>query len=137
MTGSTHKTFPDPQRGVILGNLDAEDEKKYWPAADRGVFPGSSSNHHLHSLPALLVSIREMKKYGRDYARQIVRNAQALGSSLAELGTPVEARDFGYTESHSIAVDVSRLGKAQHLLYFEFAGRFVYSRGDPCGRLAP
>src|SRR5882762_6473448 len=24
MTGSTHKTFPGPQRGVILGNLDAE-----------------------------------------------------------------------------------------------------------------
>ena len=110
MTGSTHKTFPGPQRGVILGNLDAEDEKKYWPAADRGVFPGSSSNHHLHSLPALLVSIREMKKYGRDYARQIVRNAQALGSSLDELGTPVEARDFGYTKSHTIAVDVSQWG---------------------------
>jgi glycine hydroxymethyltransferase len=110
MTGSTHKTFPGPQRGVILGNLDAEDEKKYWPAADRGVFPGSSSNHHLHSLPALLVSIREMKKYGRDYARQIVRNAQALGSSLGELGTPVEARDFGYTKSHTIAVDVSQWG---------------------------
>ncbi len=110
MTGSTHKTFPGPQRGVILGNLDAEDEKKYWPAADRGVFPGSSSNHHLHSLPALLVSIREMKKYGRDYAKQIVRNAQALGSSLDELGTPVEARDFGYTKSHTIAVDVSQWG---------------------------
>ncbi|TMC88193.1 MAG: glycine hydroxymethyltransferase, partial [Chloroflexi bacterium] len=30
MTGSTHKTFPGPQRGVILGNLDAEDEKKFW-----------------------------------------------------------------------------------------------------------
>src|SRR6266571_1014410 len=41
MTGSTHKTFPGPQRGVILGNMDAEAEKKFWPAADRGVFPGS------------------------------------------------------------------------------------------------
>jgi glycine hydroxymethyltransferase len=110
MTGSTHKTFPGPQRGVILGNLDAEDEKKYWPAADRGVFPGSSSNHHLHSLPALLVAIREMKAFGRDYAQHIVRNAQALGRSLDELGTPVEAREFGYTKSHMIAVNVSQWG---------------------------
>jgi len=110
VTGSTHKTFPGPQRGVILANLDAEDEKKYWPAADRGVFPGSSSNHHLHTLPALLVAIREMKRYGREYARQIVRNAQALGRSLDELGTPVEARDFGYTKSHTIAVNVSQWG---------------------------
>jgi len=110
MTGSTHKTFPGPQRGVILGNLDAEGEKKYWPAADRGVFPGSSSNHHLHTLPALLVATREMKQYGRAYAKQIVRNAQALGSSLDELGTPVEAREFGYTRSHMIAVNVAQWG---------------------------
>jgi glycine hydroxymethyltransferase len=108
MTASTHKTFPGPQRGVILGNLDDEAEKKYWPAADRGVFPGTSSNHHLNTLPALVVATREMKKYGRDYARQIVRNAQALGRSLDELGTPVEARDFGYTKSHMIAVNVSQ-----------------------------
>jgi len=108
MTASTHKTFPGPQRGVILGNLDDEAEKKYWPAADRGVFPGTSSNHHLNTLPALVVATREMKKYGRDYARQIVRNAQALGRGLDELGTPVEARDFGYTKSHMIAVNVSQ-----------------------------
>src|SRR5438105_584482 len=110
MTGSTHKTFPGPQRGVILGNLDAEDEKKFWPAADRGVFPGSSSNHHLHTLPALVVATREMKLYGRQYAAQIVRNAQALGRSLDELGTPVEARESGYTRSHMIAVNVAQWG---------------------------
>jgi glycine hydroxymethyltransferase len=110
MTGSTHKTFPGPQRGVILANLDEEDEKKYWPAADRGVFPGSSSNHHLNTLPALIVATREMKQYGREYAAQIVRNAQALGRALDELGTPVEAREFGYTQSHMIAVNVAEWG---------------------------
>ena len=110
MTGSTHKTFPGPQRGVVLGNLDVEGEKKYWGAVDRGVFPGSSSNHHLYTLPALIVATREMKQYGRDYAAQIVRNAQALGRSLDELGTPVEAREFGYTKSHMIAVNVSKGG---------------------------
>jgi glycine hydroxymethyltransferase len=110
MTGSTHKTFPGPQRGVILGNLDEADAKKYWPAADRGVFPGSSSNHHLNTLPALVVATREMQHYGRVYAAQIVRNAQALGRSLDELGTAVEARDFGYTKSHMIAVNVAQWG---------------------------
>lgn len=110
MTGSTHKTFPGPQRGVILGNLDAEGEKQFWPPADRGVFPGSSSNHHLNTLPALLVATREMKQFGREYTAQIVRNAQALGRSLDELGTPVEARDFGYTKSHMIAVNVAKAG---------------------------
>ncbi|GER86745.1 serine hydroxymethyltransferase [Dictyobacter vulcani] len=111
MTGSTHKTFPGPQRGVILSNLtDAAAIKKYWQPADRGVFPGSSSNHHLHTLPALLVATREMQRYGREYAAQIVRNAQALGRSLDESGTPVEAREFGYTQSHMIAVNVAQWG---------------------------
>lgn len=111
MTGSTHKTFPGPQRGVILANLtEAAAIKKYWQAADRGVFPGSSSNHHLNTLPALVVATREMQRYGHDYAMQIIRNAQALGQSLDELGTPVEARDFGYTQSHMIAVNVAAWG---------------------------
>ncbi len=110
LTGSTHKTFPGPQRGVILGNMDEETEKKFWPPADRGVFPGSSSNHHLNTLPALVVATREMRAYGAQYATQIVRNAQALGQSLDELGTPVEAREFGYTMSHMIAVNVAQWG---------------------------
>src|SRR5207302_5874866 len=60
--------------------------------------------------PALVVATREMQKFGREYAAQIVSNAQALGRSLDELGTPVEARDFGYTKSHMIAVNVSQWG---------------------------
>jgi glycine hydroxymethyltransferase len=107
LTGSTHKTFPGPQRGVILGNLDAEGEKKYWGAADRGVFPGTSSNHHLYSLPALLVAVREMKAHGRAYAAQICRNAVALARSLEDNGIQVEAKEFGYTRSHQIAVNVA------------------------------
>jgi glycine hydroxymethyltransferase len=110
MTASTHKTFPGPQRGVILADLDEEGERKYWPAADRGVFPGSSSNHHLHTLPALLVAIREMRQHAVAYAAQVVCNAQALGRALEDEGIRVEARDFGYTESHQIAVNVAAHG---------------------------
>ena len=109
-TASTHKTFPGPQRGVIVADLDAEAEARFWPAADRGVFPGSSSNHHLHSLPALLVAIREMREHAPAYARATVRNAQALGQALEDEGIAVEAREFGFTRSHQIAVNVSEYG---------------------------
>ncbi|MBP7461301.1 MAG: serine hydroxymethyltransferase [Candidatus Delongbacteria bacterium] len=110
LTGSTHKTFPGPQRGVILGNMDEEDEKKYWNAADRGVFPGTSSNHHLYSLPALLAATREMKLFGREYAAQICKNIIALAQSLEANQIKVEAKEFGYTRSHQIAVNVSNYG---------------------------
>jgi glycine hydroxymethyltransferase len=110
VTASTHKTFPGPQRGVILSDLDDDAAQRYWPAADRGVFPGSSSNHHLHTLPALLVAIREMRQHGATYAGQVVRNAKALGQALDEAGIGVEARAFGYTMSHQIAVNVADYG---------------------------
>ena len=110
LTGSTHKTFPGPQRGVILANLEGADADTYWGPADRGVFPGSSSNHHLHSLAGLAVAIREMKRFGREYAAQIVRNAQALGRALSDQGIDVEAKDFGFTKSHQIAVNVAKHG---------------------------
>jgi glycine hydroxymethyltransferase len=110
LTASTHKTFPGPQRGVILADLDTEAERQYWPAADRGVFPGSSSNHHLHTLPALLVAIREMQQHASTYAAQVVRNAKALAQALEDEGIRVEARDFGFTESHQVAVNVAAYG---------------------------
>src|SRR5207245_9382292 len=31
VTASTHKTFPGPQRGVIVADLDEDNERKYWP----------------------------------------------------------------------------------------------------------
>jgi glycine hydroxymethyltransferase len=110
MTASTHKTFPGPQRGVIAADLDEEGERKYWPAVDRGVFPGSSSNHHLHTLPALIVAIREAREHGAAYAAQTVANAQTLGKALDAEGIAVEARDNGFTRSHQVAVDVSANG---------------------------
>jgi glycine hydroxymethyltransferase len=110
VTASTHKTFPGPQRGVIIADLDEEPAERYWPAADRGVFPGSSSNHHLHSLPGLLVAIREMQQHAPAYATQIVANAQALGKALDEEGIAVEAKEFGFTRSHQIAVNVAEHG---------------------------
>jgi glycine hydroxymethyltransferase len=119
VSASTHKTFPGPQRGVIVSDLDDADAQRFWPAADRGVFPGSSSNHHLHSLPALVVAIREMRQHAPAYAEATVRNARALGKALDEAGIPVEARDFAYTQSHQIAVNVATQGGglvvAQHL----------------------
>jgi glycine hydroxymethyltransferase len=110
LTGSTHKTFPGPQRGVILANLEGPDAETYWGPADRGVFPGSSSNHHLHSLAGLVVAAREMKAHGHAYVGQVVRNAQALGRALFDQGIAVEAEEFGFTRSHQIAVNVAKFG---------------------------
>jgi glycine hydroxymethyltransferase len=111
VTGSTHKTFPGPQRGLILSNLSNEESiRKYWMAAERGVFPGTSSNHHLYSLPAMLITIREMKRHGKSYASQIIKNAKTLASELDAHGICIEAKEFGFTESHIVLANVSNKG---------------------------
>ncbi len=107
LCGSTHKTFFGPQRGMVL--TTGQDEKLN-NTLDKGVFPGSSSNHHLFSLPALLVSALEVESFGQDYARATIANAQALGAALAAKGFAVACPERGYSESHQVAVDVEPFG---------------------------
>lgn len=106
LLGSTHKTFFGPQRGVILSNL--EDER--WKRIDKVAFPGSLSNHHLHTLPPLLVATYEMMEFGQAYARQVCANAKAFAKALAANGFDVQLADHGYTASHQVAVDVKKQG---------------------------
>ena len=106
VVASTHKTFFGSQRGVILSNLPNRD----WKRIDKGAFPGSSSNHHLDTLPPLLISTCEMLAYGEEYAAQVVSNARALAAALEKHGFGVQLKDHGYTASHQIAVDVSAQG---------------------------
>ena len=106
LCGSTHKTFPGPQRGMILSNMNWQE----WRQIDKGAFPGSSSNHHLDTLPPLLVTTYEMQAFGGEYAVQIIANAKELAIQLDKKGFDVQAKEFGYTESHQVAIDVSRHG---------------------------
>lgn len=106
LAGSTHKTFPGPQGGMILCKEDIKDE------IDTAVFPGVVSNHHLHHVAALGISLAEMLEFGRDYAGQIVKNAKALAQSLYELGFDVLCEDQGFTESHQVAFDVKKIYSA-------------------------
>ncbi len=107
MTGSTHKTLPGPQRGIVIAN--PRDEKMQ-SKLNYGVFPGVVSNHHLHTMAALVVALAEHIEFGREYAEQIVRNAKALGQALYERGFDVLCPHLGFTESHTLAMDVSKLG---------------------------
>jgi len=107
VSASTHKTFPGPNHGILLGqNLTDEQEKKLQHAA----FPGVTSSHHLHAMAALGITLAEMDVFGREYAAQACKNSRALGQALYELGIPVLCPDLGFTRSHAIAVDVSEFG---------------------------
>ena len=105
VTASTHKTFPGPQGGVILSNDEGAFKEVY-----STTFPFIVSNHHIHRLASLAVTLEEMKRYGEAYAKQTVKNAKALAKALYTRGWNVVAEALGFTETHQIAVDVRDKG---------------------------
>ncbi|MCD6465507.1 serine hydroxymethyltransferase [Candidatus Bathyarchaeota archaeon] len=110
ITSSTHKTFPGPQGGVILADMKDERMKKAIKNVQFAIFPLSTSNTHLGRLPATGIAALELKIFGEALARRIVRNAQAAGQYLYENGLKVLGEQYGFTESHQLAVDVSDYG---------------------------
>ena len=104
VTGSTHKTFPGPQGAIIMCKKELSDR------IDEAVFPGTVSNHHLHHLAGLGVSLAEMIEFGEDYASAVIANAKSLAQALYERGFDVLCEPYGFTESHQVAVDVTKVG---------------------------
>lgn len=107
ISASTHKTFPGPQHGIILSNPKSDSMMK---SLERGVFPGVTSNHHLHAVAALAITLAEHIEFGKEYASQIVANAKTLGQAFHERGIKVLCADLGFTESHILLIDVSKNG---------------------------
>ena len=110
ISSSTHKTFPGPQGGVILGNQSSPRLEKAVKKIQFAVFPLSASSTHLARLPALGIAALEMKLFGAELARHTVRNAQTAGQYLCEKGIRVLCSSKGFTRSHQLAVDVCNFG---------------------------
>lgn len=110
ITSSTHKTFPGPQGGVIMGSPNSPRMEKAIKKIQFAVFPLSTSNTHLGRLPALGIAALEMKLFGAELARQIVKNAQTAGQYLYENGVKVICEKKGFTQSHQLAVDIRNFG---------------------------
>jgi glycine hydroxymethyltransferase len=104
MSLSTHKTLFGPQHGGVAS------WEKYADGIKRAAFPGMLSNHHLHAVAGVAVACAEMLEFGKDYTRQVVKNAKALGQALYEGGLNVLAEHKGFTESHVILIDITKHG---------------------------
>jgi len=104
--GSTHKTLPGPQGGLILTNNEDVYErfnKKFaWTTLD---------NPHQNRIAALGQTLLEMKEFGAEYAAQVIRNSQTLAAALNENGIPVKFGHKGFSRSHQILLDIEEIEK--------------------------
>lgn len=108
VTGSTHKTFFGPQRGVIGVNYKEEDLKYgLWKIIESRTFPGSVSNHHLGTQLGMLMAAYEMNQFRDAYQSAIIRNAKSFARSLKSYGLDVVGDPaIDYTETHQVIVSV-------------------------------
>jgi glycine/serine hydroxymethyltransferase len=115
VTGSTHKTFFGPQRGVVAGSFPQGSRlRNLWLDIRGRAFPGSTSNHHLASLVALLMAAYEMNAYREAYQKQVLANAKAFARSLKANGLHVEGEEAdGFTATHQVLARVKRYGTGQ------------------------
>ncbi len=117
VTGSTHKSYFGPQRGVIASSIEKKTRlSKLWLDIKSRVFPGSTSNHHLGTLLGLLMATYEMNTFKDEYQKQVISNAKAFAKALKATGLDVqgdEADDF--TETHQVLLRVSEYGPGDEI----------------------
>jgi glycine hydroxymethyltransferase len=102
VTSTTHKTLRGPRGGVILC---IEEHAKI---IDKQVFPGIQGGPLMHVIASKAVAFGEaLRPEFRDYSGRVIRNAQALGTALAERGFTLVS---GGTDNHLLLVDLRSKG---------------------------
>ncbi|MCX5801621.1 MAG: hypothetical protein NTX17_09575 [Candidatus Eisenbacteria bacterium] len=117
VTGSTHKTFFGPQRGVIASSMEkGAPNAGLWTEIKGRAFPGSTSNHHLGTLLGLLLAVHEMNAFKKEYQAQVIKNAKAFAGHLKKHGLDVEGNSaYGYTQTHQVIVRVRKYGTGEEI----------------------
>jgi glycine hydroxymethyltransferase len=114
VTTTTHKTLRGPRGGMILVGKDFENPwgittpkgeiKKMSALLDSAVFPGIQGGPLEHVIAAKAVSFGEdLTDSYLEYAKQIMKNAQAMANALVLKGYKVIS---GGTDNHLMLVDL-------------------------------
>jgi len=102
VTSTSHKTLRGPRSGFILS------KEKYAKDINRTVFPGLQGGPLMHVVAAKAVCFGEaLEPSFRQYAEQVVANAQALAETLMSAGVKLASDG---TENHLTLLDVTSVG---------------------------
>ena len=103
VTTTTHKSLRGPRGGIIMC------KEEFATAIDKAVFPGLQGGPLEHIIAGKAVALLEASKPEfKDYAQQIVKNAQALAQGLMDEGMDIVG---GMTENHLMTLDLRKTGK--------------------------
>jgi glycine hydroxymethyltransferase len=101
VTSTTHKTLRGPRGAFLMCKRHLAD------AIDRAIFPGIQAGPLMHVIAAKAIAFKEaMSEEFREYQRQIVKNARALGEALQKEGVRLVS---GGTDTHLLLCDLRPL----------------------------
>src|ERR1700731_4641319 len=99
---TTHKTLRGPRGGLVLCR------QQFAKELDRITFPGTQGGPLMHIIGPKAVCLKEAADPGfRDYAKQIVANAQKLAAEIAKAGFRIVS---GGTDNHLFLMDLYSRG---------------------------
>ncbi|MCI4357302.1 MAG: serine hydroxymethyltransferase [Thermoplasmata archaeon] len=98
--GSTHKSFPGPQGGLLY-----TDRTDLFQQLDPALVWRVFDNAHWNRIAGLAQTLLELERVGAEYARTVVGNSQALGRALTDLGAPLVGEALGFSRSHQLLFD--------------------------------
>lgn len=102
VTTTTHKSLRGPRGAMILC------KQEHAAAIDKAVFPGLQGGPHNNTTAAIAIALKEASTEAfRQYAAQIVKNAQALAATLLGKGFNLVT---GGTENHLMLIDLTNKG---------------------------
>jgi glycine hydroxymethyltransferase len=100
VTSTTHKTLRGPRGGIILWN-----NQDYSKRINSAIFPGTQGGPLMHIIAAKAQCFIEASEPKfKEYAAQVVCNAQAMCEVFVENGVKVQTDG---TDSHIILIDLS------------------------------
>jgi glycine hydroxymethyltransferase len=107
LLGSTHKSFPGPQGGVILSN--GSYQRRLDEVIGTNPLEGIVLIDNIHNsrIAALGIALEEFQEYGRDYAKQVIRNSKTLAYALDKNQIPLQGKSNDFTESHQVLMKIT------------------------------
>lgn len=99
VTTTTHKTLRGPRAAIIMC------KQQFAKAIDKGLFPGMQGGPHDHINAGKAVAFYEaLQPEFQVYARNIIKNAQAMAAELMALGYKIISDG---TDNHLMVVDMT------------------------------
>lgn len=103
---TTHKSLRGPRHALMFVRKDAREFDK---KLDKAVIPGLYGGPHNNTVAGVAIALKEADgKEFKAYAKQVIKNAKALGKALQKLGWRLVS---GGTDTHLLLVDVWMDGK--------------------------